>query len=70
MPPAAPRHLPLLTALSWFDADPHALTPFEMLCRYERGARHIGVLAAPTDEERAFMRALAAHFGSVLDVPA
>ncbi len=60
----------MLEALSWFDRDVRALSPFEMLCRYERGARHIGVLASPTPEEAAFMRALVRHYGSTLDVPA
>jgi hypothetical protein len=68
--PPPPERLPLLESLSWFDGDPYALAPLDMLRRYERGWRHAGVLADPTREELAWIRALVAAFGSVLDVPA
>ncbi len=68
--PIRPESLPFLEAISWFDADPYALTPPEMLSRYERGWRYLGVLGQPSAEERAYLRALALVFGSVLDVPA
>jgi hypothetical protein len=66
--PARPSKLPLLEAISWFDADPYALSPFEMLQRYERGWRHANALAAPSAEESAYIAALAAAFGSYLRV--
>jgi len=68
--PPRPARLPLLEAVSWFDADPYALAPEEMLTRYERGWRHAGALVELGDEERAYVRALASKFGSHLDVPA
>lgn len=64
-----PARLPLLEALSWFDRDPRALTPLDMLRRYETGWRNRGVIADPSPEELAFLRALIARFGSVIDVP-
>lgn len=67
--PERPRELPLLEAISWFDADPYALSPEEMLARYERGWRHAGVLADPSPEELAYVAALARALGSHLRVP-
>ncbi len=69
MLPPRPNALPFLVAISWFDADPLALPPEEMLARYERGWRHLDVLAALGDEERAYVRALVSVYGSFLDVP-
>jgi hypothetical protein len=63
-----PAELPFLEALSWFDAEFRKLSLPDMLRRYEAGWRHRGVLAEPSDEELAFVRALAACYGSVLDV--
>lgn len=68
--PERPRKLPLLEAISWFDADPYALSPFEMLKRYESGWRHLGVLADPSAEELAYVTVLARTYGSHLRVPA
>ena len=55
MPPvaAAPRELPFLESLSWNDRGWRELSPLEMLHRYETGWRWRGVLADPTEEERA-----------------
>lgn len=68
--PPRPSRLPLLESLSWFDADPYALAPLDMLRRYESGWRHAGVLGDATPEELAYLRALVRAFGSVIDVPA
>jgi hypothetical protein len=67
--PRRPTRLPLLESISWFDADPYALEPLDMLRRYEAGWRHAGVLGDATPEELAYVRALARAFGSVLDAP-
>jgi hypothetical protein len=63
-----PESLPFLESLSWFDVGYRELTPLDMLRRYESGWRNLGVTGAPTDEELAFIRALARTYGSVLDV--
>lgn len=68
--PPIPTDLPFLESLSWFDTGWRELTPFEMLQRYERGWRHVGVTADLSRDEACFVRALVACFGSVLDVPA
>jgi len=65
-----PDELPFLESLSWFDTRWRELTAFEMLQRYERGWRHLGVTADAPPEEIAFVRALIRQFGSVIDVPA
>jgi hypothetical protein len=65
-----PETLPFLESISWFDGDYRDLPPLDMLRRYESGWRHLGVLGEPSPEEWAFIRALVARFGSVLDVPA
>ncbi len=67
--PERPERLPLLEAISWFDAEPYALSPFEMLQRYESGWRHRGVLADASAEELAYIATLARVFGSHLRVP-
>jgi hypothetical protein len=67
--PARPERLPFLEAVSWFDAEPYALSPLDMLRRYESGWRHLGVLADPSPAELAYVRALVDHYGSVIDVP-
>jgi hypothetical protein len=67
--PERPRKLPLLEAISWSDADPYALSPLEMLKRYESGWRHRGVLADASTEELAYIATLASVFGSHLRVP-
>jgi hypothetical protein len=69
-PAPNPEDLPFLASLSWFDTRWHELSPFEMLQRYERGFRHLGVTADLSREEAAFLRALILRFGSELDVPA
>jgi hypothetical protein len=67
---AVPEQLPFLKSISWFDQDYRNLSPLDMLRRYEAGWRHLGVLGEPVSEEWAFIRALVARFGSVIDVPA
>ena len=69
-PVEVPAELPFLESLSWFDARWRELSPMEMLQRYERGFRHLGVTADLSSEEAAFLRVLIACFGSDLDVPA
>lgn len=67
--PSVPDHLPFLESLSWFDRGWRELSPLEMLQRYEKGWRNLGITADLSAEERAFVRELVSHFGSVLDVP-
>ncbi|HVY48754.1 MAG TPA: hypothetical protein VHB21_22855 [Minicystis sp.] len=62
-----PRELPFLESISWFDARPRDLSQREMLARYEKGFRFVGVTADLDGEERAFVRALARRFGSELE---
>ena len=68
--PVGPARLPFLESISWFDADPYALGPAEMLQRYERGIRHLGVLGALSSEERVYLVALVHAYHSFLHVPA
>lgn len=67
-----PTELPFLESLSWFDDDWRELSPFEMLARYEKGWRHLGVTAdaSPDELELELVRELIRRFRSVLDVPA
>ena len=66
---SVPEELPFLESLSWFDTRWRELTAFEMLQRYERGWRHLGVTADPSAAELEFVRALVRRFGSFIDVP-
>jgi hypothetical protein len=68
--PTRPDRLPFLESISWFDADPYALAPLDMLGRYERGIRHLHGLGELAQEERAYLAVLVRTFGSFLDVPA
>jgi hypothetical protein len=70
IPVHVPEDLPFLESLSWFDTRWRELSALEMLKRYERGFRHLGVTADLSTEEAAFLRALVRQFGSDLDVPA
>lgn len=63
-----PGQLPFLESLSWSDRSFRDLPLLDILRRYESGWRHLGVLADPSSEEWEFIRALAARFGSYLDV--
>ncbi len=65
---AIPSNLPFLQSISWFDRDYKNLSLLDTLRRYEAGWRHKGVLGDPSPEEWDFIRALAARFGSTLDV--
>lgn len=63
-----PERLPFLESISWFDRSYRALSPLDMLRRYESGWRHRGVLGEPSPEEWDFIRELVKRFGSYLDV--
>lgn len=65
---AVPGRLPFLERISWFDAKFRDLPMIDMLRRYEAGWRYKGVLGEPSVEEIHFVRALAARYGSFLDV--
>ncbi len=60
------RQLPFLNALCWQIADIDRLTRSEILQTYERGWRHLGVIAQPSDEEWQFIRDLSNQYGSWL----
>jgi hypothetical protein len=62
-----PAALPFLERISWSDRGWRALTPLEMLQRYEANWRWRGVLADLGPEELAFVRALVRRFGSTID---
>lgn len=68
--PIPPKELPFLESLSWFDMQWRELSPFEMLQRYERGFRHLGVTSDLSPQEAEFLKKLVRKFGSVIDVPA
>ena len=61
-----PMDLPFLKALSWSDHGDLKLSPEDLLRRYEAGWRWRGVLAEPGAEELAFIRHLAARYGTVI----
>lgn len=63
----APRDLPFLDAISWYDRDPRDLRPEEMLARYEAGWRFLGVLCDPSPEERQWIRYLVDRYGSTIE---
>ena len=63
-----PDRLPFLESISWFDRNYRALSPLDMLRRYEAGWRHKGVLADPSPEELDFIRELVRRYKSFLDV--
>lgn len=66
--PERPSKLPFLEAISWFDSDPYALSPIDMLRRYESGWRYLDVLGTLSAEERSYLGALVLEHGSYLDV--
>lgn len=61
-----PTNLPFLQALGWQGGDMRRLADEDMLARYERGWRYLGVLAELDAEERDFVRDLAQRHGSWL----
>ena len=61
-----PADLPFLRAICWQRADIEGMSTDEMLNRYERGWEYRGVLADLGNEERTFLRQLAAKCGSWL----
>jgi hypothetical protein len=64
----APRQLPFLESLSWFDRGFRELEPIDMLRRYEAGWRHLGVLEDPSSQEWEWIRLLIHRYGSILHV--
>ncbi len=58
--------LPFLNALCWQIVDVDRMTRLEILQTYERGWRHLNVLARPNAEEWRFIRDLSSECGSWL----
>ena len=52
------KHLPFLEAVCWDLHDVYALTPTQMLTRYEKGLEYEGILAELEQGERAFIETL------------
>ena len=52
------RQLPFLEAVCWDLRDVYALTPAQMLTRYEKGLEYDGILGKFEQDERAFFEAL------------
>lgn len=52
------KRLPFLEAVCWDLHDVYALTPTQMLTRYEKGLEYDGVLANLEQNERAFIETL------------
>ena len=52
------KRLPFLEAVCWDLHDVYALTPAEMLTRYENGLQYEGILGELDGDERAFFEAL------------
>jgi len=65
-PEKQPDNLPFLQAICWQTTNVRRMTSEEMLTRYERGWNYLGVLGDLTEEERQFVRHLAAQHGSWL----
>lgn len=62
-----PANLPFLQAVCWQTPNVHRMTEEEMLARYERGWNYLGVMGDLTEQERRFIRTLAARYGSWLN---
>ena len=52
------NHLPFLEAVCWDLHDVYALTPAQMLTRYEKGLEYEGILVELKQGERAFIETL------------
>ena len=52
------RRLPFLEAVCWDLHDVYALTPAQMLTRYEKGLEYEGILGELDQEERTFFETL------------
>ena len=52
------KHLPFLEAVCWDLRDVYALTPAQMLTRYEKGLEYEGILGELDQDERTFFEAL------------
>lgn len=61
-----PERLPFLSSLCWQMVDAHALAPFEMLQRYERGWHYRNSTESLSAEEQKFIETLAQIYGSWL----
>ncbi len=65
---AVPKRLPFLESICWQTADVYRFTPEEMLSRYERGWRYHNIFNNLEDEELNFLKELAKHYKSWLQV--
>lgn len=63
-----PPKLPFLEAICWQTEDVYRLIPEEMLSRYERGWKYRTLFNNLEDEELEFLRRLAKHYHSWLQV--
>ena len=52
------KRLPFLEAVCWDLRDVYALTPAQMLTRYEKGLEYEGILGEFDQDERTFFEAL------------
>lgn len=52
------KRLPFLEAVCWDLRDVYALTPAQMLTRYENGLEYDGILANLEQDERVFIETL------------
>lgn len=63
-----PTKLPFLESICWQTADVYRFTPEEMLSRYERGWRYHRIFNNLESEELNFLKELARHYKSWLQV--
>ena len=63
-----PSKLPFLEAICWQTKDVYQLPPEEMLSRYERGWKYLTLFNSLEGEELEFLRKLAKHYHSWLQV--
>jgi hypothetical protein len=62
------QQLPFLNALCWQISDVKNLTDIEIIQTYERGWRHLGILAQPSNEEWQLIRDLSYQYQSWLQI--
>lgn len=63
-----PRRLPFLEAICWQTRDVYQFTPEQMLRRYERGWKYRTLFGGLEETELNFLRELAQHYKSWLQV--
>jgi hypothetical protein len=63
-----PERLPFLESIYWQTSDVYHFSPEEMLSRYERGWTYRNLFGNLDGEERAFVKLLAEHYQSWLQV--